>query len=655
MRRRDNLFAMTLLLLFSISNPADAATVGFRPAVTYPVGTDPRAVSVGDFNGDGTMDLAVANHGDPGSGDDGGLSILLGNGDGTFQAQSSVVVGPNPCPTPICLFAADYNGDGKLDLAVLKASDTLSVLLGNGDGTFQPHTDYATHSRSTQLTLGDLNDDQEPDLIVLQAGGGTDDGLVGILLSNGDGTFQNRIDYSTGSNPTGLAVLDVNSDGELDLVMTVGGLGIETLFGNGDGTFQPGVYCSCGAQGSLSDGVTIFEPTEGTDFDEDGKTDLAVMFFDSRDYNHPRSWESVLLGSGDGTFGPIPVFGAKSPYLFAAITDLNRDGHSDLAIAVSSLTASFGDGHGAFQSISFNAGLGVTTSIAAADINGDNFPDVIVTNYGPWISVLLNTAQPVAVLNLTLSGNGSGTVTSNPAGISCPDGGWCSAPFDMGTAVSLTATASPGSTFTGWSGACSGTGACTITMNTDQNVTANFITPDFSVSATALAPASVVAGQSAASTVSITSVSGFNSAVQFACSVEPAPALGPACSLNPSTATPAANGSASSTLTINTTAPTIALVAPAARAWLYAIWLPMGGLAWLGISFPSRSARKKMLAPLLFCSLLVAGAVFQVSCGGQTSAEFHPRGGTPPGTYTITVTGTSGSTQHATTATLKVQ
>ena len=135
--RRVALLVVTLLLVFSLTNPTNAATAGFKPAVNYTVGTAPRAVVSGDFNGDGKMDLAIANYGDPTTSDDGGVSILLGNGDGTFQDQRNVVVGKNPCPALYlpCLIAADFNGDGRLDLAVLKANNTLGVLLGNGEGT----------------------------------------------------------------------------------------------------------------------------------------------------------------------------------------------------------------------------------------------------------------------------------------------------------------------------------------------------------------------------------------------------------------------------------------------------------------------------------------------------------------------------------------
>src|SRR5262249_6574962 len=148
---------------------------------------------------------------------------------------------------------------------------------------------------------------------------------------------------------------------------------------------------------------------------------------------------------------------------------------------------------------------GLTSSIAAGDISGDDFPDLIVTTFGlNVIRVLINTAQPAPMLTVTLAGNGSGDVTSTPARIECP--GTCLSGFDVGTVVSLTATESNGSTFAGWSGACSGTGACNVTMNADESVAASFTSPDFTFSATALVPPSIVAGQFTTSALSITSV-----------------------------------------------------------------------------------------------------------------------------------------------------
>jgi hypothetical protein len=406
--RRVALLAGTLMLVFSLTNPANAATAGFKPAVNYTVGTAPRAVVSGDFNGDGKMDLAIANYGDPTTSDDGGVSILLGNGDGTFQDLRKVVVGKNPCPALYipCLIAADFNGDGRLDLAVLKANNTLAVLLGNGDGTFQTHADYATGSGAIALRIGDVNSDHRPDLIVLEAGANS----VGILLGNGDGTFQSRADHSTGSNPGALAVLDVNSDGKLDLVMAVGSLGIETAFGNGDGTFQPGIYCTCGAQSRNTPGLM-----EAGDFNNDNRMDLAVLFYDTTDIFNPFREEMVLLGNGDGTFQAIDT-GFKTSFVLstsAAVTDPNGDGKSDLAIGLSgSAYVLLGNGDGTLQAaVSFDLGSvnDSPTAIAAADLNGDKSPDLIVTNADNTISVLLNTVG--TDFSISASALNPGTVT----------------------------------------------------------------------------------------------------------------------------------------------------------------------------------------------------------------------------------------------------
>jgi hypothetical protein len=570
MKTRKNLLSLGLvgLALLGVSREGYGATLGFKPAVNYTVGTAPRAVGSGDFNGDGKMDLAIANYGDPTATDDGGVSVLLGNGDGTFQDQRNVVVGKNPCPALYlpCLIAADFNGDGRLDLAVLKANNTLVVLLGNGDGTFQTHADYATGNGAVAMRLGDVNGDQRPDLIVLQAGS------VGILLGNGDGTFQNHAGHLIGSNPTSLAALDVNGDGKLDLVMTVGSLGIETLFGNGDGTFQPGTYCTCGAQ-SGSRGVAAVGPIEGGDFNSDNRMDLAALFYDTTDINNPFREEMVLLGNGDGTFQPIDT-GFRAGFVLptsAAVTDANGDGHSDLAIGFSgAVYVLLGNGDGTFQpSVSFNVGSnGDTTSVAAADINGDKSPDVIVTNgLDNTISVLLNTA---------------------------------------GT--------------------------------------------DFSISASASSPPAVSRGQSATSTVTLNLLNAFDNPVALTCSVQPAQAA-PTCSLDPSSMTFDANGNATATLTINSGATSALLDPPSlprdSRS-LHFLWLPVVAFALMGIGLGSKGSAKRKLAGLLVSGVLCSGVIFQAACGGKNSGP----GST---TYTITITGTSGSTQHSTTTTLTVQ
>jgi len=191
----------------------------FKTAVNYTAGGGPWGVAVGDFNGDGKPDLTVANT-------DGSLSVLLGNGDGTFRAAVNYPTGSSS----VSVAVGDFNGDSKLDLAVANNGSfqtnftdaSVSVLLGNGDGSFQPAVNYHTGTASASVAVGDFNGDGKPDLTVANSGSGQNgftDGGVSVLLGNGDGTFQPAANYAAGWVPSSVAVGEFNGDGAPDLVV----------------------------------------------------------------------------------------------------------------------------------------------------------------------------------------------------------------------------------------------------------------------------------------------------------------------------------------------------------------------------------------------------------------------------------------------------
>jgi hypothetical protein len=295
----------------------------FRPVVTYDSGGyEAQSVAVADVNGDGKPDLVVTNVCASSDCTNGGVvGVLLGNGDGTFQPAVSYSSGGQDAES---VAVRDVNGDGKRDLVVANGNGSVGVLLGNGDGTFLPAVSYGSGgARASSVAVADLNGDRKPDLVVANhcADSNCANGSVGVLLGNGDGTFRTAVSYNSGGLYTDAVVLrDLNRDGKLDLVVasqyatnsvTTGSVGV--LLGNGDGTFQAAVITSTPTPlGGIRSLVMA-------DFDGDGKLDLAVA-----------AGNVLLLGNGDGTFQTPIVLGAGGPSI--AVGDFNRDGRPDLAV-----------------------------------------------------------------------------------------------------------------------------------------------------------------------------------------------------------------------------------------------------------------------------------------------------------------------------------
>jgi hypothetical protein len=289
----------------------------FITAPSYAAASNPVSVAVGDFNGDGCPEVVVANYA-------GTVSILLGNGDGTLQAAQSFAAGSAAAHVAV----GDFNGDGHPDLAVTNetAQGTLSILLGNGDGTFQAPQNYAAGSYPNSVATGDFSRDGVPDIAVTNLTAPVTGGAVSILLGKGDGTFQSPQSYATGTNPYSVAVGDFNGDGAPDLaVADYGDNKVNVLLTNGDGTFQAATPYAVGSPnvpGSQNIALAV------GDFNADGHLDLAVITLSS-------ATVVLLLGKGDGTFQAALANPTVIGFTLSALAvgDFNGDGHPDLAVA----------------------------------------------------------------------------------------------------------------------------------------------------------------------------------------------------------------------------------------------------------------------------------------------------------------------------------
>jgi hypothetical protein len=364
-------------------------------------GREPTSLEVADFNGDGKPDVAAVEN-------TGALEIYLGSGNGSFSTVARYATGASPYGLAI----GDFNGDGKLDIATAdNQGHTVSILLGNGSGAFGAPTAFSTGASSTPISVvaADFDGDSKLDVAV------TDDthNTVVVLLGNGNGTFGLAFSYAVGPSPAEVISRDFNGDGHPDLAVAHHNNnpgGVSVLLGNGDGSFQPFVDHATGATTAMPYSVVA------TDLNGDGHWDLVAANNFSGDV-------AVLLGNGDGTFqANVRYTAGPSPFGIAA-ADFDGDGHIDIATANSSVfaTALLGTGTGGFKTASrYQAGgaypaWGVD-DIATADVNADGILDLATTD-NDGVSVF--------------TGNGDGTFATQPWVSPTPFGGRHVTPADV--------------------------------------------------------------------------------------------------------------------------------------------------------------------------------------------------------------------------------
>jgi FG-GAP-like repeat/FG-GAP repeat len=377
--RRPIALAIFVAVLTCATSAKSVPGVSFNTPRDFAVGASPISIVVADFNGDGKLDIATANQ------RGGNVSILLGKGDGQFADAKTASLGKSFYSTAMA--SGDFNGDGKPDLVVVDVNGGVQVLEGRGDGTFQKRFDtlLQDENRSMALAVADFNNDGILDLAITLPR--TDQ--IAMLFGIGNGTFHAPTFLMVGATPVGLVAGDFNGDGNIDLAEANQGSNlIGILLGNGNGTFTVPTKYSTG--GTLTPTLTV------SDFNNDGKPDIGVV-----NYLFASVTLAVLLGNGDGTFQPAQL--STTIFLNGRTTlvvgDFNQDGILDVVLpggveqndqfpVVGSLFLGVGDGTFQFP-VSVPISLGAY-ALGAGDFNGDGTLDLAAALDGNVVQVRLN-------------------------------------------------------------------------------------------------------------------------------------------------------------------------------------------------------------------------------------------------------------------------
>jgi Bacterial Ig-like domain (group 3)/FG-GAP-like repeat len=735
--------------------------------IYVPAGWDSFGIATADVNGDGKADIIVANQCASNSNcNNGAVSVLLNNGDGTFQPGGSYASGG---VYALWVASADLNGDGKADIVVTNqcnnnnncSQGVVGILLGNGDGTFQPAITYPTSNDGQTVVLADVNGDGKLDIVMAAecANNNCSGGAVNVLLGNGDGTFQSALSYNSGGlYALGLAVADVNGDGKADVMVAnecadsncSNGV-VSVLLGNGDGTFQSAVNYNSG--GNDANSVQV------ADMNGDGKLDIVVenscanncstgsvsvllgngdgTFQTAVSANVPQSegWESIvvgdfngdhkldvaaggsdalLLGNGDGTLQPSTSLGASG--VATVMADFNGDGRPDLAVGGVTILLNISNGFvisttTAVGSSSNPSSLGqsITFTSTVTPQTGSALPTGTVTfsdgsqqlgevTLSAGAATLSTSALAVGSHSITVSYSGdsnfgasvSGTLTQVVADASTTTTLTATPnPANVGQSVVFTATVAPatsgvptgtvsffdGSTQLGASNMSGGVASFSTTSlaaashsvtavySGDGNYNASTSTAmsevvsaaGFNLSSTALSPTTISAGGSAQWTITINPSGGLNpSTVSLSCAVTPVVTQAVNCSVDPVSVS---GGVGTSTLHVTTTnSHTNVLRAANVNSrpggmFLLALLIPGACLGGFGIG----NANRRKFLGLGIALLIISGCTLQTACGGSSTPATTTVAGTPQGSYTVTVAGSSGGMQQTTAVVITVQ